>query len=111
MNVDLKARWLAALRSGVYQQGHFVLKDEQNRYCCLGVALDLKDPCKWGALEGSEHSTRQGYNWANHPAALAGRPLSRELGLPDEAAGELAYMNDQQDFNFAMIADWIEINL
>ncbi len=40
MNPELKAQWLAALRSGDYKQGsHQLVRND--RYCCLGVACDL----------------------------------------------------------------------
>lgn len=40
VNKDRLRMWVRALRSGQYQQGkNFLRKD--NRYCCLGVAMDL----------------------------------------------------------------------
>ena len=36
MNPDVKAKWVAALRSGEYKQGRVYLHDD-DRYCCLGV--------------------------------------------------------------------------
>lgn len=41
MNADIKAKWVAALRSGEYEQGRRELKDEAKRFCCLGVLCDL----------------------------------------------------------------------
>lgn len=45
MNPDIKARWVAALRSGDYQQGTGCLREcqpgEPERFCCLGVLSDL----------------------------------------------------------------------
>ena len=47
MNQEIKARWVAALRSGEYVQGKYVLKraipgkQVQYTYCCLGVLFDL----------------------------------------------------------------------
>lgn len=46
MDSERKAEWVAALRSGEYQQarGALARKDDENgtvRYCCLGVACDL----------------------------------------------------------------------
>lgn len=41
MNKELKTKWIAALRSGEYKQGTNVLRDEDNRFCCLGVLCDL----------------------------------------------------------------------
>lgn len=45
MKKEIKAKWIAALRSGEYKQGHGRLlsinnKDEQC-FCCLGVLCDL----------------------------------------------------------------------
>jgi len=44
MKPQIKEKWIAALRSGKYKQGHAVLKqtyDDQDLYCCLGVLCDL----------------------------------------------------------------------
>ncbi len=40
MNKQIIEKWIAALRSGEYQQGTTGLKDKNN-YCCLGVLCDL----------------------------------------------------------------------
>lgn len=40
MNADIKAKWVAALRSGEYKQGHEHLRVDDS-YCCLGVLCDL----------------------------------------------------------------------
>lgn len=40
MKPEIKAQWLAALRSGDYQQGTSLLHYE-DRFCCLGVLCDL----------------------------------------------------------------------
>jgi hypothetical protein len=41
MNPEIKAKWVAALRSGEYKQGRSKLRDEHDNYCCLGVLCDL----------------------------------------------------------------------
>ena len=44
MNQEIKKAWVAALRSGDYQQGVGLLhykKDGQDKYCCLGVLCEL----------------------------------------------------------------------
>lgn len=38
LDPDFKARWVAALRSCDFKQGHNRLLDFDNNYCCLGVA-------------------------------------------------------------------------
>ena len=40
MNENAKA-WVAALRSGEYEQGKRALHPTKNTYCCLGVACEL----------------------------------------------------------------------
>lgn len=48
MNPDIKAQWVAALRSGEYKQGQRALS-HSGRYCCLGVLCELA--VKAGAIE------------------------------------------------------------
>lgn len=45
--VELQDRWLAALRSGEYGQTTTGLRDERDRFCCLGVACDIYNPKLW----------------------------------------------------------------
>lgn len=49
MNPAIKAKWVAALRSGEYKQGMGNLRDA-GYFCCLGVLSDLHSKetgCKW----------------------------------------------------------------
>ena len=41
MNPEIKAQWVAALRSGDYKQGRQQLRDADNFFCCLGVLCNL----------------------------------------------------------------------
>lgn len=42
MDQTIKAQWVAALRSGEYEQGRGTLHNPvANEYCCLGVLCDL----------------------------------------------------------------------
>jgi hypothetical protein len=41
LDVKTKDRWLKALRSRKYKQGHMVLKSRDNHYCCLGVLCEV----------------------------------------------------------------------
>lgn len=44
MNPEIKAKWLAALRSGAYTQGIGQLvryTNRESKYCCLGVLCDV----------------------------------------------------------------------
>lgn len=40
MNLEVKEKWIAALRSGDYQRGEGFLRRDES-YCCLGVLCDL----------------------------------------------------------------------
>lgn len=40
MNPEVKAKWIAALRSGNYKQTQYHLRDDYG-YCCLGVLCDI----------------------------------------------------------------------
>lgn len=55
MNPEIKAKWVAALRSGEYKQGRDSLR-KGDGFCCLGVLCDLYD---------SEHSSD---SWQIDPA-------------------------------------------
>lgn len=39
---ETKAEWVAALRSGKYEQGKYTLRTPDNKFCCLGVYCDMK---------------------------------------------------------------------
>ncbi len=41
MNPEVKQMWVAALRSGEYEQGTLRLRSHDDKYCCLGVLCDL----------------------------------------------------------------------
>lgn len=41
MKPEIKAKWLAALKSGGYKQGHGQLRTNDNKFCCLGVLCDI----------------------------------------------------------------------
>lgn len=47
---NLKEQWIEALRSEKYSQGHGMLRDLADNFCCLGVLCDIKDPSKWEDL-------------------------------------------------------------
>lgn len=105
LDADLKTRWIAALRSGEYQQGQGVLRQE-DRFCCMGV-LEL--------IIGVKSTDR--CFLAGHVAEIAGLPYYTDA----KVQGQLAQMNDGfagigshapvVRHTFSQIADWIEANL
>ena len=97
MNEDIKIKWLAALRSGEYQQTKEALRAEGS-FCCLGVLCDIVEPDDW------EHDFHRGRN--SYPADA----LLAEYGLTRSALEPYARMNDAGE-SFIAIADRIEKDL
>lgn len=111
MDATWKAKWLAALRSGKYEQGRERLRSHDNKFCCLGVLADLARPTDWdedptvfSAIDGSSSYQINGC-WSYLPNEIAS-----VTGLPDAHQKKLTHMNDC-GLSFSKIADWIEANL
>lgn len=130
MRHDVAERWVKALRSGEYEQGRGVLRDHNNRYCCLGVLCDLyaKEKGKdwtlnpdrgagYGSLYSIHHATGilpfEVMEWAD---------IKTEEGLLPEAyprasrtlptlgaARDLTGLNDS-GYTFTAIADLVELH-
>lgn len=124
MNPEIKARWLAALRSGDYKQGTCVLKQrrphQKTEFCCLGVLCEIA--VQDGVIEPSEkYRDDHVYEYEGKitlpPQAVAdwagmetGNPTVK--GVPGVDDGiSLAGLNDSEKFDFAAIADVIEAQL
>lgn len=110
-------KWIAALRSGDYQQGTGVLGREFVRgigreYCCLGVAAVVLDEFKTNFVDGW---MRACFGGTCDTTALPEKDvvgLVTELGVPREAwADQLALLNDDRRANFNQIADLLEADL
>lgn len=114
LNPEFKTAWVAALRSGKYQQAKSKLNNGKGGFCCLGVAADIKG-AKWepalpfspstliAVLNGKAISSPNGDGFLS-PSFL------EEIGLTDIKQRKLADMNDSGQ-SFAMIADEIETTL
>lgn len=109
MNKQLKEKWIAALRSGEYEQGRNYLRTGTGKYCCLGVLCNLIDPTKWDRdVNNSLESTPYDYDGS------IGYPSPKTIkvsGLDDGYCDILTGMNDVSKLSFNQIADWIEENL
>lgn len=100
--------WLAALRSGSYQQGRDHLRDLDDNFCCLGVACDLFHP--------EPPSPRDTVYKYSKEVCLAPHSVKEALllrtatGLPNSV--ELTALTDLNDrgVTFEEIADIIEAN-
>lgn len=80
MNPEIKARWVAALRSGKYKQGTGKLRRKigtrgKEQFCCLGVLSELA--VEAGVIESPEFCFGAYRYGKDHDADL----LPREVGL------------------------------
>lgn len=88
MNQQQKDAWLAALRSGQYQQQRRAALKTVDGYCCLGVVNEVLD------LQSTS-------------AAFLRGPRGKVIFIPFDIQMDLATMNDSTA-TFAEIADHIE---
>lgn len=130
MNPEIKAKWVAALRSGQFKQGKHVLHNtDDNSFCCLGVLCEInglkKSPTT--AVINSETGEKVNcssyeyesveYQFATTNERVLPRAALVKLGLEDhekfqnpniaEYEKSLAELNDS-GHSFEQIADIIE---
>lgn len=108
MTSEQKAKWLAALRSGEYcQSQHFLYshnrKDEQNGFCCLGVAAKAVFDYPLGRLEQLCSFPKDEFIGRLGPREADGKIASIQ--------GALVHLNDELRWSFTQIADFIEANI
>jgi len=108
VNKEIKARWVAALRSGEYKQTKGALQDKTG-YCCLGVLCDLHAIATDNTWD---HGQQSGYllcalalpvevaNWAGVEST---DPQINDIALSE--------YNDRLNSSFDAIADAIEKGL
>ena len=92
---DFKEKWITSLRSGEYEQGRYILLNE-NLYSCLGVAEKIA---------GSEDK----YICRLYNAFSDFVP--KEILAKTSLSKELIRLNDDLKFSFKEIANWIEENV
>jgi hypothetical protein len=112
MNPEVKAKWVAALRSGEYSQGARALRSEDRKsFCCLGVLCDLhsKETGNTWNIDG-EYLGQAGLlpvavkDWSGVPHGYGAVVAIRER------RNGLTIHNDHGE-SFALIADAIEEQL
>lgn len=105
MTPEIKQRWVAALRSGEYEQGrNFLFRN--GRHCCLGVLCDL-------------YTKETGIAWNPTSTQVLPVEVVRWSGVSDSNPGidfrdhirRLADINDSGDYDFPAIADLIDKQL
>lgn len=118
MDPTVKAKWLAALRSGDYMQAKAALHDPYSkRYCCLGVLCDLYQQdvggtwgddgqfCAPDGEIGTGLPPAAVIQWAGSPDVVEEFTVGGEKGMV-----KLSSENDDGR-SFAQIADLIEVHL
>jgi hypothetical protein len=105
MNADVKAKWVAALRSGEYKQTRGVLADKQG-FCCLGVLCEIA--VRGGAIDDYDGDDSVPSFAVQDWAGLEHRNPSVFF---DNFSTNLADVNDGHLQTFAVIADVIEEQL
>jgi hypothetical protein len=116
----VKQKWVKALKSGKYKQGHGTLKEiDANRhakYCCLGVLADTQG-VKWEKhLDGDD--ARVPYlndHRISRDDASTGFLANGMFGLSNAVQEKLANMNDGaaglKKYTFKEIVKYIEQEL
>lgn len=105
MNADVKAKWVAALRSGKYRQGKNALRydfGEGSEFCCLGVLCDLHDSSLWDKKDArmgvytyeSSEGHRVGFDLPQNVRDWAGIPEADPNVWDNGALAKLSQLND-----------------
>lgn len=116
MDAQVKAKWVAALRSGKYKQGQQNLKtkwlDNIVEHCCLGVLCEIVGPTVAKEESHREHQELFAFRDVDGYVSTTMLPpgIRNAVGLLSTEASKLAGMNDGGK-SFAEIADYIEGNL
>lgn len=112
MNQEIKARWVDALRSGDYEQGTGTLRNRDDKFCCLGVLMDLA--VKAGVIEEPKtYGLDTMYYYENHitsdlhPKVMEWAGINRS-GYIKGANISLIELNDAYRLSFDHIAIVIE---
>jgi len=135
MEQKIKEKWIAALRSGNYEQGQGALRRADvtgDKYCCLGVLCEIvldegieydnsEYPDENGPLERYLHEPDNSYyygcNLSEHTIGKNGIStelpfwLAEKLGVNSDVEADLICLNDRDEEDFKRIANYIEENL
>jgi hypothetical protein len=94
MDAELRAKWIAALRGGEFEQTQGRLcNDARSAFCCLGVLAVVSDP------NADLHENEGEFD--------PYKPLDEIIG-DTKLRLRLVSLNDKQRKSFPEIADWIE---
>ena len=109
MNKEIKAKWVAALRSGDYKQAKNQLRkteDGHDSFCCLGVLCDVINPDGW-----DDGNRFLGNMSLLPPDAMRIAGIDTLYVVHEHDRPHLTELNDGRGLNFNQIADLIEEQL
>ena len=104
--------WQKDLRCGKYKQSKGCLSDSKDNYCCLGVAC--KTGHRLGIQEASLDTGEQDPDdampgdWFRDLMGSFDPTVRTEGEYEDEDIEHLTTLNDEQDWDFDMIADGLD---
>ena len=108
----LTRKWLAALRSGEYKQAKGCLRNVNNEFCCLGVAVDVMSPSTW--LKTLNSYDEYSYRKFGQSEIISDEEFNRFIPMYIQntlpfyvCVDTLTYLNDG-GYTFVQIADIIE---
>ena len=108
-----KKTWLAALRSGKYKQGREYLHSD-NKFCCLGVAYDARGG-KWNdyneTLIGQCDKLLSQFIGDKPPVPKNVMRVLEQINNNQTVEDYLIKLNDNKEWSFKQIANWIEKHL
>lgn len=109
MNPEIKAEWVADLRSGEYKQGRGHLRNADGTFCCLGVLCDGARRHGLGDWDDNGYFNSKDLSEGNE--ALLPKFVADWAGLdtdnPDLGLYNATGLNDTGS-SFAKIADLID---
>ncbi len=105
MKADIAKKWVEALRSGDYKQCRYVLRDDTNSYCCLGVLCDIYSKETGKPFPSSPNEVLR-------PVVMKWAGLADKYGTIDKESGSSLSLGGMNDCGrtFADIANIIENN-
>lgn len=98
-------QWVAALDSGEYKQGKGKLHNENNEYCCLGVACKITIPKH--LIQCSENVISGGLPSIQRAAPQWLREINDDFN--DKTNKSLSSLNDEDGYTFPEIATLLEL--
>lgn len=108
MNRELVEKWVAALRSGEYEQTTLFLRSECG-HCCIGVAHDIHPDADWLYFDDLETETLP--EDMEFDYGLLTELVHPVTGDTKKLKYVLSSLNDKYNYSFSKIADYIEATL